>query len=80
MEVPVALPVARPAAPPTAAEAVLVVEPDLAELPPVPPTAQRTPPSPLLRQVRSLMSHPQAAGVGFVLREIFDQPLCKRRR
>jgi hypothetical protein len=36
--------------------------------------------SPILQQVRSLLNKPQTAGTAFVLREIFDRPLCQRRR
>jgi|SRR5579875_2554203 len=39
-----------------------------------------TRPGPIVQQVRSLLSTPQTAAVAFVLREIFDRPLCKRRR
>ncbi len=37
-------------------------------------------PSPIAQQVRSLLSNPQTAATAFVLHEIFDRPLCKRRR
>ncbi|HEY7327904.1 MAG TPA: hypothetical protein VH592_09705 [Gemmataceae bacterium] len=39
-----------------------------------------TPTSPIVEQARSLLSKPQTAATAFVLREIFDRPLCKRRR
>jgi hypothetical protein len=35
---------------------------------------------PAWRQARDLLARPQTAGTAFVLREIFDRPLCKRRR
>ncbi len=79
-EVVVAVAMPRPT-PPAA-----VVEPT-----PAPPSALETPvlpssapasalPAPVLQQVRSLLSKPQTAASAFVLREIFDRPLCKRRR
>jgi hypothetical protein len=45
----------------------------------VPPTPGSRP-SPIVQQVRSLLSKPQTAATAFVLREVFDRPLCKRRR
>jgi hypothetical protein len=36
--------------------------------------------SPILAQVAKLLRSPQAAGAAFVLREILDQPKCKRRQ
>ncbi len=87
-EIPVALPVARPVTPPVVAEAVLVTpRPQPAtETPPSPPppavpiVPRATPSSPILQQVRSLLSEPRTAGAAFALREIFDRPLCMRRR
>jgi len=92
-EVPVALPVARPVPQPaTPREAVVeaalaVPRPQsVAEVaspppaPPVPVTTRDTRPSPILQQVRTLLSKPQTAGTAFVLREIFDRPRCMRRR
>jgi hypothetical protein len=35
--------------------------------------------SPIVAQVRSLLRTPQSAAAAFVLREIFAQPICKRR-
>ncbi len=78
-QIPAAIPVAEAAMP----EAVLVaprVQPS-AEPPPITPTTTRdTRPSPIVQQVRSLLSKPQTAGTAFVLREIFDRPRCMRRR
>ncbi len=71
----------RPAAPAVLAEPV--------PSPPLPPLEAPTPPAtitappraaPVVQQVRALLSKPQTAGAAFVLREIFDRPLCKRRR
>jgi hypothetical protein len=68
----VVLPVPRPIAPQP------VASPTLArEAPPSPAPATR--PSPIAQQVRSLLSKPQSAATAFVLREVFDRPLCKRR-
>jgi hypothetical protein len=36
--------------------------------------------NPILTQVVALLRSPQAAGTALVLREIFDQPLCRRPR
>ena len=47
---------------------------------PSPPAAPAVRPAPIAQQVRSLLSKPQTAALAFVLREIFDRPLCKRRR
>jgi hypothetical protein len=43
------------------------------------PTA-RASTSPALRHLAALLRSPQAAGTAIVLREVFDQPLCRRRR
>jgi hypothetical protein len=86
-----ALPVSRPVPQPATAReaakeaALLVPRPQpLAEAPPPPPvtpaTARDTRPSPIVQQVRALLSRPQSAGTAFVLREIFDRPRCQRRR
>ncbi len=72
----VALPVPRSVAPPVAQP--VASPPAAREIPPPPPPAAR--PAPIAQQVRSLLSQPQTAAVAFVLREIFDRPLCKRRR
>jgi hypothetical protein len=37
-------------------------------------------PSPILQQVRALLSKPQTAGAALVLREILDRPRCMRMR
>jgi hypothetical protein len=81
----VTVPVARPAAEAPVAETPLPVRRPMSEAPPPPPPA--TPatlperrPSPILQQVRTLLSKPQTAGAAFVLREIFDRPRCQRRR
>jgi hypothetical protein len=74
------LPVVRPTAPPTVAEPVAVAPRALesAKSSPTPTLSPRFAPVP--QQVRSLLSKPQTAAAAFVLREIFDRPLCKRRR
>jgi len=73
----VALPAPRPREQPPIAEPVASSRPDR-DTPP--PPAPVTRPSPIAQQVRSLLSKPQTAATAFVLREIFDRPLCKRRR
>jgi len=73
----VVLPVPRPVAPPPVAQPA-ASPPSAREAPPPPAPAAR--PSPIAQQVRSLLSKPQTAATAFVLREIFDRPLCKRRR
>jgi hypothetical protein len=79
-EVVVAVPMPRPIPPPPVAEPTPA--PPLAleslVLPSSAPASAR--PAPVLQQVRSLLSKPQTAASAFVLREIFDRPLCKRRR
>jgi len=88
-EVAVVLPTPRPIAQPPVAEPVSTLSPPkLAEVktrvrqaleaPPVPVLV--TPVSPIVQQVRSLLSKPQTVATAFVLREIFDRPLCNRRR
>jgi hypothetical protein len=85
-EVPISRPVPQPAtsreAPSEAA--LLVPRPQpVAEAPPppvTPATTRDTRPSPIVQQVRALLSKPQSAGTAFVLREIFDRPRCQRRR
>jgi hypothetical protein len=76
-EVPVAVPVARLVAP---TEAIDVVEVVSASPPPAPTTTREPQLSPMVQQVRSLLSKPQTAATAFMLREIFDRPLCQRRR
>jgi hypothetical protein len=68
----VVLPVPRPVAQPVASSGLAREAP--------PPPAPVTRPSPIAQQVRSLLSKPQTAATAFVLREVFDRPLCKRRR
>jgi hypothetical protein len=81
-EVSPAIPVARPI-PKAVLEEPILLEP-VAEPAParsvVPATTRETRPSPLLQQVRSLLSKPQSARTAFALREIFAPPLCRRRR
>ncbi len=72
-EVPAAKPVARPVAQVDVVEVV-------AEGLPAPPSPRAAQPTPIVKQVRSLLSQPQTVGTAFVLREIFDRPLCRRRR
>jgi hypothetical protein len=76
----VTVPAGRPALPPPVAEPAAA--PPLAFEASVQPSTAPTPtrPVPVLQQVRSLLSKPQSAACAFVLREIFDRPLCKRRR
>jgi hypothetical protein len=63
----------------TPAEAVPAAGPPAA-VPAAPATLRRQAVSPILAQVVALLRSPQAAGSALVLREIFDRPLCKRRR
>ena len=80
-EVPIAIPVAQPVVEPARPEPVLAAVPTREVSPPPAPSVPRQkPPSPILQQVRSLLSKPQTAGAAFVLREIFDRPLSMRRR
>ena len=72
-EAPVAVPVARPVA---SAEVVEAAVPPL--LAPYAPRPEQ--PSPIVQQARALLSKPQTAATAFVLREIFDRPLSRRRR
>jgi hypothetical protein len=37
-------------------------------------------PSPVLRQVAQILRSPRSAAAAIVLREIFDAPMCQRRR
>jgi hypothetical protein len=75
----VALPAPQPVARPRTPEPV--VGRSLAREAPVPPQPVPAPRlSPIQQQVRSLLSKPQTAATAFVLREIFDRPLCQRRR
>lgn len=79
-EVVVVVPAARPTAPPPVAEPVSSPLPVLEMPSPPSPTSTSPRSAPALQQVRSLLSKPQTAAAAFVLREIFDRPLCKRRR
>jgi hypothetical protein len=81
-EAPVALPVARPIEQPAFVEPVVAATPprDVPSSSTPAPATRPVPTSPILQQVRSLLSKPQTAGTAFVLREIFDRPLCMRRR
>lgn len=74
-EVPVAQPVEQPAL----VEPVSTVVPARDATPPPPIETRPAQVSPILQQVRSLLSKPQTAGTAFVLRELFDRPLCQRR-
>jgi hypothetical protein len=77
------VPVVRPVEQPPLVEPVLPVASIREATPPPPPAPIETrpaQPSPILQHVRSLLSKPQTAGTAFVLREIFDRPLCLRRR
>lgn len=83
VEAPPVISVARPVAQPARAEPILVAAPTRDAPPPPPPVpivTRPTEPSPILQQVHSLLSKPQTAGAAFVLHEIFDRPLCLRRR
>jgi hypothetical protein len=80
--VPAAVPAAR-------TEAVVDVVEVVSEASPAPtppaaaaePTAARSAQSsPIAQQVRSLLAQPQTAATALALREIFDRPLCQRRR
>lgn len=73
----VVLPAPRPVAPPPVAEPI-AIPPSSRETPPPPAPPTRS--SPIAQQMRSLLSQPQTVATAFVLREIFDRPLCKRRR
>jgi hypothetical protein len=76
--------VPKPATPGDLARAKAPAAP--ASAPPSPPapapvtTSRDQGPSPVLLQVARLLRGPQTAGTGFVLREILDRPLCRRRR
>jgi hypothetical protein len=61
-----------------AAAAALVVPTRVAA--PPRPAAPRAQTSPALRHLAALLRSPQSAGTAIVLREVFDQPLCRRRR
>jgi hypothetical protein len=81
----ITVPVARPVMEMPVAETPLPVPRQAIEAPPPPPpatpaTVTERRPSPILQQVRMLLSKPQTAGTAFVLREIFDRPRCQRRR
>ncbi|HWG42834.1 MAG TPA: hypothetical protein VN688_08625, partial [Gemmataceae bacterium] len=87
-EVPVAVPVARLASEPVVLRATPVKaervaprsQPSAEPVPVAPTTTRDVRPSPILQQLRSLLSQPRTAGTAFVLREIFDRPRCMRRR
>ena len=81
-EVPIAVPPAKPVVEPARPAPVAVAAPtrEAPAPPPAPTTTRAAQPSPILQQVRSLLSKPQTAGAAFVLREIFDRPLSMRRR
>ena len=78
-EVLVALSVPQPSAAAPIAEPVVAAPLARAESVSTPPPAVPTLSSPISQQVRSLLSKPQSAATAFVLREIFDRPLSKRR-
>jgi hypothetical protein len=89
-EPPLVIPVARPVPKPAtireaAVEAALAVPlpqpvPDVPPAPATPATTRETRRSPISQQVHALLRKPQTAAAAFVLREIFDRPLCMRRR
>jgi hypothetical protein len=82
-EIVVAVPVIRAVVEPDLPEAVPVaprVQPSAEPAPAAPTTTRDTRLSPIVQQVRALLSKPQSAGTAFALREILDRPLCKRRR
>jgi hypothetical protein len=71
-----AVPVPQPLAPADAAQPQ-----DAPQAAPMPVRGSRNRQvSPILAQVATLLRSPQAAGAAFVLREILDQPLSKRRQ
>jgi hypothetical protein len=57
---------------------VVTVTPALAAIPIL--ESSRATPSPALAQLVELLRSPSSAGTAIVLREVFDQPLCRRRR
>jgi hypothetical protein len=61
-----------------AAAATTVVAAEVAA--PPRPGAPLAKTSPALRHFAALLRSPQSAGTAIVLREVFDQPLCRRRR
>jgi hypothetical protein len=74
---------ARPDAPPVAALPVAVPLAAIAvEVTPAAPrdTSSAKPTPPTLVHLARLLRSPRTAGAAIVLREIFDQPLCRRRR
>jgi len=84
LAVPVAVPVPAPAlsanpATTRASETVPEVPMQAAAPPPIPQMRGRHP-SPVLVLVNALLRKPHSAGIAFVLREIFDPPLSRRRR
>jgi hypothetical protein len=84
--VPEALPVVTPVARGEAVRVEATVEPvaSAAAMPVAAPTPPRPAPrittSPAVRHLAALLRSPQTAGTAIVLREVFDQPLCRRRR
>lgn len=78
-EVVFALPSPQSVATPPVAEPVVAAPVAREQSVSTPPPAPRTSSSPISQQVRSLLSKPQSAATAFVLREIFDRPLSKRR-
>lgn len=79
-EVSFALPVSQPVATQPVAEPVVAAPLAREQSVSTPPPAVATSSSPISQQVRSLLSKRQSAAAAFVLREIFDRPLSKRRR
>ncbi len=84
-EVPVGRPVVVLAEPTPAqlvrpGESTSVKPVELAAPPPAPMNTQQKAPSLVLQQVARMLSSPQSVAAAVVLREIFDQPMCRRRR
>jgi hypothetical protein len=52
----------------------------LTGLPTIPAATSRSTPPPALAQLVELLRSPSSAGTAIVLREVFDLPLCRRRR
>jgi hypothetical protein len=91
---PTFVPVVRPARVPVLEIAELAAAPVLPGLPQtVLPTMPEQPTgpvdvlkreeafvSPLLRDIQEMLKSPKSAQLALVLREVFDQPLCRRRR
>lgn len=82
-EVAAAMSAARPVAVPRVEPVLVELQPVVEAAPPPSPTPTTTRdarPSPVVQQVRSLLSKPETARTAFALREIFGPPLCRRRR